>query len=345
MGKRFLLFTDIHFGEHGNSDEFNQDCLKFIEFIIQKYNSVVPAEQRGGAIFLGDWYHSRNQVNVKTMDYAVKGLSYLNDNLPKTIMILGNHDLFYHDRRDITSVHLPNRAGNIEIIAKPSRKTLDGMDCIFLPWLINDETLGNILPGFVTAPDYVFGHLELPSFFLNQKIQMVGNFDFSDVKAVKKVYSGHYHKRQERRNVCYIGNCFSHNFSDSNDWSNKGAAIVDLQENTCQYIEWRDAPKYLATTITNLPNVQNMLTDKVRLKLINDVGLLQTNLASLVEKLQDVFGISDISVVSEKLMPTQENKEKLEHIDDINVLVTSTISSMKFDNLSTDKIIEIYNSL
>ena len=68
MGKKYVLFTDIHFGEHGNSDEFHQNCIDFIEFMVRYYHQKVPTGQQGGAIFLGDWYHSRNQVNVKTMD-------------------------------------------------------------------------------------------------------------------------------------------------------------------------------------------------------------------------------------------------------------------------------------
>ena len=346
MGKKYVLFTDIHFGEHGNSDEFNQDCIDFIEFMVRYYQQKVPTEQQGGAIFLGDWYHSRNQVNVKTMDYAVKGLSILDKNLPMTKMLLGNHDLFYHDRRDITSVHLPNGATNIEVIDTPRRIELDGQDCIFCPWLINDETLTNVLNGFITAPDYVFGHFELPTFFVNKMTQMKGDFDLSDVKASKRVFTGHYHMRQERADVCYIGNCFSHNFSDANDWKNKGFAIVDLQENKIdEFVEWVDAPKYLSANITKLRDVQTHLDKTVHLRLVNDAGLLPTDLNTLIGKVQDAFGITDISVVSPKLVQSNESTEKLEHIDDINVLVTKTISSMQFENLSTDKLVEIYNSL
>jgi len=345
MGKKYILFTDIHFGEHGNSDDFNQGCIDFINFMIDWYQKNVPAEQRGGAIFLGDWYHSRNQVNVKTMDYAVKGLSLLNDNLPNTIMVLGNHDLFYHDRRDITSVHLPNKAQNIRVVDKPSRLELDGQDCIFLPWLINDETLGNVLTGYVTAPDYVFGHLELPSFYLNKTTQMKGEFDMSDVKAVRRVFTGHYHMRQERGNVTYIGNCFSHNFSDANDWKNRGFAVVDLETNEVEYIEWSSAPKYLTTNISKLGEVHTHLDKTVHLRLVNDAGLMPTDLNTLIERIQTAFGITDISVVSPKLVSTGENTETLEHIDDINVLVSETIKAMQFENLSTDTMIEIYNSL
>ena len=91
--------------------------------------------------------------------------------------------------------------------------------------------------------------------------------------------------------------------------------------------------------------MQTHLDKTVHLRLVNDAGLLPTDLNTLIGKVQDAFGITDISVVSPKLVQTNESTEKLEHIDDINVLVTKTISSMQFENLSTDKLVEIYNSL
>ena len=36
---KYILLTDIHFGNQGNSDEFNQECnnfLKFVEKTIEK---------------------------------------------------------------------------------------------------------------------------------------------------------------------------------------------------------------------------------------------------------------------------------------------------------------------
>ena len=30
---KYILLTDIHFGCHGNSDEFNQNCLDFLQFV------------------------------------------------------------------------------------------------------------------------------------------------------------------------------------------------------------------------------------------------------------------------------------------------------------------------
>lgn len=347
MGKKFLVFTDIHFGEHGNSDDFNQSCLDFIEFMADYYRSNVPEEGRGGAIFMGDWYHSRNQVNVKTMDYAVSGLRLLNERLPKTYMILGNHDLFYLDRRDITSVHLPNGSTNIQVIAEPTRLTLDGKDCILCPWLVGEETVSGVLTGYITAPDYVFGHFELPSFYLNRSVVFKPDedFDIGVFKGVKRIFSGHFHKRQERANICYIGNCFSHNFSDTNDYHNKGFGIVDMQENAVEFVEWNDAPKYICTKLSDIATIQNDLNKTVHLRLINDAGLMPNELNTISEKLEAGFGVTDTSFIQPDLVTENRTDETLEHVSDINKLVIDSISGMTFNGLSTTRLVELYQSL
>lgn len=347
MGKKFLVFTDIHFGEHGNSDDFNQSCLGFIEYMTEYYRANVQEEDRGGAIFMGDWYHSRNQVNVKTMDYAVTGLRLLNDRLPKTYLILGNHDLFYLDRRDITSVHLPNGSTNIQVIAEPTRLTLDDNDCILCPWLVGDETITSVLNGYITAPDYVLGHFELPLFYLNRSVVFKPDeeFDIGAFKGIKRVFSGHFHKRQERANICYVGNCFSHNFTDANDYHNKGFGIVDLQENTIEYVEWVNAPKYICTNLSNIGSIQNELGKTVHLRLINDVGLMPNELNTISEKLEAGFGVTDTSFIQPDLVTENKTVEALEHINDINKLVIDTIGGMTFNGLSTKRLIELYQSL
>ena len=50
---KYILFSDIHFGNKSNSDEFNQQCLDFLDFIIDKTQNM----DIDGAIFLGHWYH------------------------------------------------------------------------------------------------------------------------------------------------------------------------------------------------------------------------------------------------------------------------------------------------
>ena len=111
MSKLFdsaIVFTDIHFGLKSNSLLHNQDCEKFVEWIIE------TAKQRAitTGLFLGDWHHHRASINLHTLDYSLRALEKLNAAFDQFYFIPGNHDLYYRDKRDITGVewakHLPN---------------------------------------------------------------------------------------------------------------------------------------------------------------------------------------------------------------------------------------------
>ena len=75
---KYVLFGDIHFGNKSNSDEFNQECLDFLTFMQEWCDDNIQEDYE--TIFLGDWYHNRNAINVKTLNYGKEGLVIL---LPK----------------------------------------------------------------------------------------------------------------------------------------------------------------------------------------------------------------------------------------------------------------------
>ena len=60
-----VLFTDIHFGCHNNSDVFNQQCLDFIDYMAKWCDENIHEDF--DVFFLGDWFHQRNAINVKTL--------------------------------------------------------------------------------------------------------------------------------------------------------------------------------------------------------------------------------------------------------------------------------------
>ena len=73
MFKKAAVFTDIHFGLKNNSKTHNTDCENFIDWYInqaKEHNCDV-------GIFCGDWHHSRNSINVSTLDTTVRCLEKL----------------------------------------------------------------------------------------------------------------------------------------------------------------------------------------------------------------------------------------------------------------------------
>jgi hypothetical protein len=193
--KKAAVCTDIHFGLKSNSTQHNEDCIEFIEWFVQK------AKQEGcdTCFFLGDWNHHRASINIQTLQYSLKGLEILNNNFSNVYVIAGNHDLFYRDRRDISSVEWAKHLPNVTIIDDWFIKD----NVVIAPWLVGDDAKKlSKMKG-----KYLFGHFELPNFFMNAQILMPDHGDISDthVSGFEKVFSGHFHLRRTYGNIQYLG--------------------------------------------------------------------------------------------------------------------------------------------
>lgn len=343
---KYVLLTDIHFGNHGNKDEFNEQCLTFLSFVEkyveEKIVNLYGEDNYGGAIFLGDWFHNRNNINVKTLKAGVEGLYTLGSiGWGKTIMLIGNHDLYYLDKRDVNSIVVPEGEIGVEVINEPIYDEEKGF--LYLPWLVKEEKLQDFIKEY--NPKYVFCHAEIPSFSFNRLIKMDGEYNPTDYNGPLRILSGHFHMRQEKNNITYIGNCFSHDFSDVNDWDNKGFAILDTSSNTIEYVVWEDAPKYCTTNISQLNNIE--LPNNLHLKLINDVGLKQFEVNQLKEDLEKLPNVIDCYVYPNELEVAKSiaKEKELEKIVDIDSLIVSLINDMNTTNIDNQKLVKIYRNL
>lgn len=332
---KYVLFSDIHFGNKGNSDEFNKQCLDFLDFV----ENDTADKNIDGAIFCGDWFHTRNNVNVKTLQAGVEGLyKFGNIGRGNSYFILGNHDLYLRNSREIHSIIIPEGEIGVNLIKEPIM-----VDNILLcPWLINDEKLTDLITQF--NPEYICGHFEIPSFPLNKLSKFDGEYNPNDYKGPKRIISGHFHMRSEKNNITYLGNCFSHDFSDVNDWHNKGYAIFDTDTNMIEYIEWDNAPKYCTVKISKMNTIE--FGKNLHLKLINDVGLKPLQVNELKEQLMKLDTIVDCMVYPQELIIDTDTEDKnIENIGNINVLITEMLSNLDMQNINSKKIVSIYNNL
>lgn len=343
---KYILFGDIHFGNKGNSDEFNQQCLDFLQFVQDFINEKLDGEPVL-PIFLGDWFHNRNTINVKTLNYGIEGLRTF-DNLSSnllSILILGNHDLYYKDRRDVYSPLNPDGEANINIVDEPlflDNEVTGGHRCLFVPWLLSDEDLRDLIKEY--NPEYIFGHFELPSFKFNNLIKNEGVFNPAEFEGPKRIFSGHFHIRQSQSNIYYIGNCFSHDFSDSNEWHNKGFAIFDPDENELEFVEWPDAPKYCICRASELSNME--IGNNMKLKLINNMELPQKTLNDIQEDLLKLPEIKECLWYPDNMILIEEDKEiDLSNIPDVNIMIGKMLSEMDMKDVDNNKLISIYNGL
>lgn len=332
---KYVLFTDIHFGKKSNSDEFNQQCLDFLKFIEDTVNEI----HIDGAIFLGDWFDSRNAINVKTLKYGIEGI-YSLGNIGKgnSYMILGNHDLYYKDRRDISSIVIPEGDIGVEVIDEPIMVD----DMLLCPWLLDEEKLTDLIKQY--NPQYVFGHFEIPSFSFNKLSKYDGEYNPSEYQGPKRILSGHFHMRQEKNNITYIGNCFSHDFSDANDYNNKGFAVLDTETNKIDYYEWEEAPKYVVSKISELQKLK--ITSNMYLKIINDVNLTPKDLNTIKTQMETLKDIKSCYIESKNIiiMSTDDNQE-IEHLGNVNDLIIKLLSDIDISNINANMLVDIYKNL
>ena len=333
---KLVLFGDIHFGAHSNSDLFNQECLDFLAFMKNWCDDNIAEDYN--TIFLGDWYHNRNTINVKTLNYGKEGLIALSNIGVKQYMIIGNHDLYKKESRDIHSIIIPDEASGIEVVDSPIMVE----SLLLTPWLVENEKLKDLITE--NEPDYVFGHFEIPSFRFNQSIVMEGDYNPFDYQGPKMIYSGHFHQRQSKDNITYIGNCFSHDFSDNNIWHEKGFCVIDTLHNTVQYVEWKEAPKYLMTNISLFQD--NVDYTNCYLRLVNDAKLDNENLIKFTSALKNTGRYKEVQIIPIELdLSGEADSVELKDIGNMNTIIPEMLSKVEMEGIDSNKLISIYNDL
>lgn len=333
--KRLAAFTDIHYGLRHNSRQHNNDCEEFVDWFIEE------AKERNceTCIFLGDWHHHRNSINVSTLNYTMRCLRKLNNAFDDVYMIIGNHDLFYKEKRDVHSIIMGEEFENIHLVDEPLIKD----DVAIMPWIVGDEW--KQIPDIKTK--YMFGHFEIPGFRMNAHVEMPdqGTVNRGHFKHQDYVFSGHFHKRQFNGNVHYIGNPFGHNFADADDFD-RGAMFLEWGGDP-EYVNYNYGPKYIKIYLSDLlEDPEYYMHDKLHAKILVDLDLNYEDVNFIRDTFQSNYNIRDFRLIQEKnLEHTETDYEgnvSLESVDEIVVDQLNNIDSEVYDN---KKLIDLYNRL
>ncbi len=333
--KKVACFTDIHFGLKSNSQTHNKDCEDFVDWFIAE------AKDAGcdTCIFLGDWHHNRNSINLITLDTSFRCLEKLGAAFDQFFWFPGNHDLFYKDKRDIHSSVFGRHIPGVTVVE--SLTVLD--EVALVPWLVGDEwkKMKSL------KAKYVFGHFELPHFYMNAMVQMPdhGDLQAGDFPHPEYVFSGHFHKRQQQGNVIYIGNAFPHNFADTWD-DDRGMMILEWGGKP-EYRNWPDAPKFRTLKLSRLIDEKDtILQSKMYLKVHLDINISYEEANFIKESFISEHDIREISLIQERdsldAVIDDGLETKFESVDQIVTEQLINIDSKEFDK---KLLLDIYNNL
>lgn len=333
--KRAAVFTDLHLGLKSNAQTHNNDCVEFVDWFIE----TAKEQNCETAIFCGDWNHNRNSININTLNSGLECLEKIGAAFEKTIFFPGNHDLYYKDRRDINSVAFGKHIPGIQMITKPI--VMD--EVAFVPWLVGDEwkTVHKL------KSRYMFGHFELPLFMMNAMVQMPDHGELQEHDFVNNeyVFTGHFHKRQAKGNIHYIGNAFPHNFADA--WDDERGMMVLEWGGKPQYLDWPDMPRYRTVKLSQLiDDMERICKPKMHLRVSLDIDISFEESTHIKEVVMQNYDIRECTLIPEqKALDEAFSTVEINKFESIDQIVTNQIINIQSENFDSKVLLEIYNNL
>jgi DNA repair exonuclease SbcCD nuclease subunit len=260
---KVALVSDLHFGAHSDDKKFQDSQFAFMEQMVN------DCKERGiEKIFvLGDLFDTRHAVNVLTINRVV---DFFKRHEGEVIwyIILGNHDLYYKNSMDVSSLVVLDRIKNVCIIDKPRRIRLDTARCeeegkdhdtLLLPWVTDYEEFRNTVEKKHTITSGItrlFGHLDV----LGAKMDIFNNragqgFDKDELfKHWKHIYTGHYHIHSETTQgdckLTYLGSPYQLNRSEIEP---KGFYILDTYTEELEFVKNEHCIEYKKLKYPEMP--------------------------------------------------------------------------------------------
>ena len=333
--KKVACFTDVHFGLKTNSLVHLNDCEDFVDWFIAE----AKKNKCDTGIFLGDWLHNRSSINPVTLDFSVRCLEKLGKAFDQFIWFPGNHDLFFRDKRDVHSSSFGRHIPGVTVIDKVT--TID--DVTLIPWLVKEEWKAISK----AKSRYVFGHLELPTFMMNAMVAAPdhGLLQPTHFQNQELVFSGHFHKRQNRGKVWYIGNAFPHDYADS--WDDERGMMILEWGGTPEFRTWENAPKYRSVKLSQLiEDKDNILKSKMYLKVTADVELNYEEAMFLKESFMAEDSVREFNMVRDRAtLDGVEEAPTEATIQSVDQIVTQELLNISSEQFSSKTLLDIWQNL
>jgi DNA repair exonuclease SbcCD nuclease subunit len=334
--KKVAVMTDLHHGLKNNSSVHNTDLEEYVDWFIAE------SKQAGcdTAICMGDWSHHRNALNLLTLDISVRNLEKLGAAFNQFFWFPGNHDLFFKDKRDIHSSSFGKYIPGVTVLNGITE--LDGVTMV--PWLVGDEwkSMKKV------KSRYVFGHFELPLFYMNSKVQMPdhGELQAQHFANPEYVFSGHFHKRQAKDNIVYIGNAFPHNYADAGD-DERGMMILEWGKKP-EYRDWPNAPKYRTLALSELLDTKDeIMKSKMHLRVNLDIDISYEEANQIKETFTNEYDVREISFI--------QSTSTLDGVDDeanlniqfhsVDQIVAEELQNIDSTKFNPAELLNIYHNL
>ena len=283
---KITMSTDWHFGK--SNGRFDNIILEGIRQQCEhaKKNNIKVM------INLGDTLDIKQTISTSTLNKLAQAFKLINDTFEKVYVLVGNHDM--SKKTYDTSghnLHIFSGYPNIELIDEPKILKIMGKLFYILPYFPNENLKSHIFP----PADYMCGHIEVQGFMLNQFIKAEEGLSAQTItEKYDHVFLGHFHKKQTKGKLSYIGNMCRFFYGEDDD--ERGWTVLNLDDGSREFIEYIHPRMYKIkiSSLLEMEDLSSVFNPGDNLKLVIDTSLKYSELEHLKSTLLLEHKIGDL---------------------------------------------------
>jgi hypothetical protein len=181
---------------------------------------------------------------------------------------------------------------------------------------------------------------------MNAMVQMPdhGEIQLDAFQGYELGFSGHFHKRQQKGNMHYIGNAFPHNYADA--WDDDRGMMVLEWDGKPKYYSWDKQPTFRTVKLSQLiDEADTLILPKQHLRVSLDIDITYEEASFIKEKFIADYDIRELTLITEKKETEINTNIDVQAFESVDQIVSSQIVNIESDTYNKNTLLAIYNSL
>jgi hypothetical protein len=181
---------------------------------------------------------------------------------------------------------------------------------------------------------------------MNAMVQMPdhGQLQAGHFVGQEYVFSGHFHKRQSKGNVTYIGNAFPHNYADAGD-DDRGMMTLEWGGKP-EYHTWAGQPTFRTYKLSQIiDNPEGLLREKMHCRVTIDLPITFEEANFIKEQFVPEYKLRELMLIPEKV-EVESNAVPIDiNFESVDTIVMNQINAIESDAFDKGMLLDIYRNL
>jgi len=158
------------------------------------------------------------------------------------------------------------------------------------------------------------------------------------------VFTGHFHKRQNSRNIHYIGNAFPHNYADAGD-DDRGMMMLEWGGKP-EFRTWTAQPVYRTFKLSQIiDKPDELLREKMHCRVTIDLPISFEEANFIKETFMPQYKLRELMLIPEKVEVDAQSTPIDINFESVDTIVMNQINAIDSDTFDKAMLLEIYNNL